>query len=51
MNINKININQSEQTYNIASEIYDVSAHNNDVIFESLQALLNSSNLNTLIPT
>lgn len=30
--------------------VYDVSAHNNDVIFESLQALLNSSNLSTLIP-
>ena len=30
--------------------VYDVSAHNNGVIFESLQALLNSSNLSTLIP-
>ena len=31
--------------------IYDVSAHNNDAVFESLQALLSSPNLNTLIPT
>lgn len=31
--------------------VYDVSAHNDNVVFESLQALLSSSNLNTLIPT
>lgn len=31
--------------------IYDVSAHNNGAVFESLQALLSSSNLSTLIPT
>ena len=31
--------------------IYDVSAHNNGVVFESLSALLSSSNLSTLIPT
>ena len=30
--------------------IYDVSARNGGVVFESLQALLSSSNLNTLIP-
>lgn len=30
--------------------IYDVSAHNNGVVFESLSALLSSSNLSTLIP-
>lgn len=30
--------------------IYDVSAHNNGAVFESLQTLLSSSNLNTLIP-
>lgn len=30
--------------------IYDVSARNNGEVFESLQALLSSSNLNTLIP-
>lgn len=31
--------------------VYDVSAHNNDAVFESLQGLLSSSNLSTLIPT
>ena len=31
--------------------VYDVSAHNNGAVFESLQALLSSSNLSTLIPT
>lgn len=31
--------------------IYDISAHNDGAVFESLQALLSSSNLNTLIPT
>src|SRR5574344_1612871 len=50
MNINKININQSEPTYYIASDIYDVSYHNNDAVFESLQSLLSSDNLSTLIP-
>lgn len=34
-----------------AEIIYDVSAHNNGTVFESLQTILNSSNLNTLIPT
>ena len=51
MNINKININQSEPTYYIASDIYDVSAHNNGATFASLSALLSSENLSTLIPT
>ena len=51
MNINKININQSEPTYYIASDIYDVSACNGGVAFESLAALLDSYNLSTLIPT
>ena len=51
MDVKKININQSEQTYNIASEIYDVSSHNDGATFESLSALLNDSNLSTLIPT
>ena len=51
MNVNKININQSEQTHYITSDIYDVSARNNGATFESLQALLSSSNLSTLIPT
>ena len=31
--------------------IFDVSVQNNGVVFESLQALLSSSNLSTLIPT
>ena len=31
--------------------IYDVSANNDGAVFESLQALLSSSSLNTLIPT
>lgn len=30
--------------------VYDVSAHNNNAIFESLQDLLSSSNLSTLVP-
>ena len=30
--------------------IYDVSAHNNGAVFESLKSLLNSTNLSTLIP-
>ena len=51
MNVNKININQSEQTYYIASDIYDVSAHNNAATFASLSALLSSKKLSTLIPT
>ena len=51
MNVNKININQSEQPYYIASDIYDVSAHNDDATFEALSALLSDSNLSTLIPS
>ena len=51
MNVNKININQSEPTYYIASDIYDVSSHNNGATFTSLSALLSSKNLSTLIPT
>ena len=35
----------------IHSVLYDVSAHNDDAVFESLKALLSSSDLNTLIPT
>ena len=31
--------------------IYDVSAHNNGAVFESLQSLLSSSDLSSLIPT
>ena len=51
MNVNKININQSEQSYYIASDIYDVSYHNNNTSFTSLSELLSSENLSTLIPT
>ena len=51
MNVNKININQSEPTYYIASDIYDISYHNNGTTFPSLSALLSSENLSTLIPT
>ena len=51
MNINKININQTEPTYYIASDIYDVSARNNGATFESLSALLSAENLSTLIPS
>lgn len=35
---------------NAQSIIYDVSAHNDGSVFESLSALLSSSNLSTLIP-
>ena len=51
MNVNKININQTEQTYYIASDIYDVSYHNNNATFASLYTLLSSENLSTLIPS
>ena len=51
MNVNKININQTESTYYIASDIYDVSYHNSGATFSSLSELLNSENLSTLIPT
>ena len=51
MDVKKININQSQLTYNIASDIYDVSYHNDGTTFESLSALLSSENLSTLIPT
>ena len=51
MNVNKININQSESSYYIASDIYDVTANNNGATFESLSVLLSDSNLSTLIPT
>lgn len=34
----------------ILGGVYDVSSHNDNIVFESLQALLNSPNLSTLIP-
>lgn len=43
----------TKKTIGLATEqeaIYDVSARNNSASFESLQALLNSDNLSTLIP-
>lgn len=45
----------NERLDNILSElksetIYDVSTHNNGAVFDSLQALLSSSDLNSLIP-
>ena len=51
MDVKKININQSELTYNRASDIYDVTANNSGATFESLSALLSAENLYTLIPT
>ena len=51
MNINKININQTEPSYYIASDIYDVTANNNGTSFTSLSELLSDENLSTLIPT
>ena len=51
MNVNKININQSEPTYYIESGAYDVTTHNNGATFASLSALLSAENLSTLIPT
>ena len=51
MEVKKININQSELTYNIASDIYDVTSNNNDATFSSLSELLSAENLSTLIPT
>ena len=42
----------NERLDNIISKMeFDVSLHNNGAVFESLQALLSSSNLSTLIPT
>ena len=51
MNVNKININQSEPTYYIASDIYDVTAHNDGATFSSLTELLSDENLSILIPS
>ena len=46
-------INKLDNTINKIEPgiIYDVSANNDGAVFESLQALLSSSSLNTLIPT
>ena len=50
--LDKILEASQEKLTELKSEaIYDVSAHNNNAVFESLSALLSSSNLSTLIPT
>ena len=49
----RLNAENAQDAIDEVSSIvtYDVSARNDGVVFESLQALLSSSNLNTLIPT
>lgn len=48
----KSEVDLSEYINKLSTEIiYDVSARNNGVVFESLSAILSSSNLSTLIPT
>lgn len=42
---------QAKLTKVESEAIYDVSAHNNNAVFESLQSLLGNSDLNSLIPT
>lgn len=42
---------QAKLTKLESEAIYDVSAHNNNAVFESLQSLLSNSDLNSLIPT
>lgn len=42
---------QAKLTKLESEAIYDVSAHNNNAVFESLQSLLSSSDLDSLIPT
>ena len=42
---------QAKLTELESEAIYDVSAHNNNAVFESLQSLLSNSDLNSLIPT
>lgn len=42
---------EAAEEANAQGIIYDVSAHNNGAVFESLSALLSSSDLDTLIPT
>lgn len=50
--LDKILEASNEQLTKVESEaIYDVSAHNNNAVFESLQSLLSNSDLNSLIPT
>ena len=42
---------QAKLTKVESEAIYDVSAHNNNAVFESLQSLLSNSDLSSLIPT
>ena len=42
---------QAKLTKLESEAIYDISAHNNNAVFESLQSLLSNSDLNSLIPT
>ena len=49
LNIVSSKVNQLEQEQ-IQGGVYDVSTHNDGAVFESLQSLLSSSNLDTLIP-
>ena len=42
---------QAKLTKLESEAIYDVSAHNNNAVFESLQSLLSNSDLSSLIPT
>ena len=44
-------VSQAKLTKVESEAIYDVSAHNNNAVFESLQSLLSNSDLNSLIPT
>lgn len=50
LNIVSSKVNQLEQEQ-IQGGVYDVSTHNDGAVFESLQAILSSPNLSTLIPT
>ena len=43
-------LSELEQKQQIQAGVYDVSANNDGAVFESLQSLLSSSNLSTLIP-
>ena len=43
-------LSELEQKQQIQAGVYDVSANNDGAVFESLQSLLSSSNLDTLIP-
>ena len=42
---------QAKLTKVESEAIYDISAHNNNAVFESLQSLLSNSDLSSLIPT